>query len=229
MPLFQLTDEHRFPPCDLAEPNGLLAIGGDLSPERLVVAYRNGIFPWFSEGDPILWWCTSPRLVLFPEEFRVSRRLARELRSPPFEIRFNSDFEQVIDRCAQNRTERGEDTWITIQMKNAYCALHEQGYCHSVESWQQDRLAGGLYGLYLDRVFFGESMFSDLSGGSKFALVALVNQLQNNQCGLIDCQMTTSHLVSFGAREVTGMEFQGLLKQFIQTTSPHGKWTSYEE
>ncbi len=229
MVLFQLTNEIRFPPPKLAEPNGLLAIGGDLEPARLIEAYRNGIFPWFSDGDPVLWWFTSPRLVLFPNEFRISKRLAREIRKDLFTIRFDTDFEQIIDKCGSCRTDNGEETWITSEMKDAYCTLHDLGFCHSVECWQNKTLVGGLYGLYLDRIFFGESMFSDISNGSKFALVALVRKLIDTGCKVIDCQMTTAHLLSFGAREISGEDFQDLLRRYIKNTVSHGKWNNHEE
>lgn len=229
MPVFQLTDNIIFPHPDLAEDSGLLAVGGDLSPERLITAYRNGIFPWYSEGDPILWWFTSPRLVLFPDELRVSKRLARTIRKHPFEISFDHDFEQVIHNCASNRTEIGEETWIVGEMQNAYIELHRRGYCHSVECWLGDEIAGGLYGLRIDKVFFGESMFTRITDGSKIAFVALVEHLKNLGVELIDCQMTTQHLLRFGAREVDGKTFQQLLGKLIQSTNPDGRWTNEQK
>jgi leucyl/phenylalanyl-tRNA--protein transferase len=229
MSVFQLTDTIRFPPPQLAEPNGLLAIGGDLQPTRLVEAYRQGIFPWFSDGDPLLWWHPSPRLVLFPEELKIAKRFARELRKSPFTIRFDGDFEQVIEECAHSRTSKGEATWITLEMREAYIKLHKLGYCHSVECWQDGRLAGGLYGIALDRVFFGESMFTKVTNASKFALVALVEKLLKKGFRLIDCQMTTPHLVSLGAREISGAVFQDLLKRYIRTVQPGGIWNQNEK
>lgn len=224
MPVFQLTEKIVFPRPDLAEENGLLAIGGDLSPERLIVAYRSGIFPWYSQNDPILWWCTSPRLVIFPHEFRVSRRLQRDIRKPLYRITADRAFEQVITACARVRTERQEQTWISTAMHDAYCRLHRLGYAHSIECWQGDQLAGGLYGVALGRVFFGESMVTILKNGSKLALAALVDCLKLKNFALIDCQMTTDHLVGFGAREVSRQEFQRLLNEHIKTLSPDGAW-----
>ena len=224
MALFQLTSEIIFPPPFLADENGLLAFGGDLQPARLVAAYRSGIFPWFSPGDPILWWFLDPRLVLFLEEFRVSRRLARELRTSRFRVTFDQAFKQVMASCAEVRLEKGEGTWISKEMLAAYCRLHDLGYAHSVECWQGEVLVGGLYGIALDRIFFGESMFTRVGNGSKVALAALVKRLKSANFQLIDCQMTTRHLVSFGAREIAGTEFLDQLQSFIQTTVPDGKW-----
>lgn len=221
---FLLSDEHVFPSPLLADANGLLAIGGDLHPARLVAAYRKGIFPWFMEEEPILWWFLNPRLVLFLNEFKVSRRLARVIRTGKFRITIDQDFSQVMKSCARIRSENGEPTWINEQMFNAYCHLHDLGYAHSVECWQDDMLAGGLYGIALDRIFFGESMFTRVSNGSKIALVALVERLRAAHFQCIDCQMTTQHLLSFGAREISGTEFLDQLQLFIQTTDPSGKW-----
>lgn len=226
MPVFQLTESILFPHPDLAEASGLLAVGGDLSPERLVTAYSNGIFPWYSEGDPILWWFTSPRLVLFPEELSVPRRLARTIRKRPFQICFDRDFEQVIHNCASSRTKMGEETWIVDEMQRAYIELYKRGYCHSVECWQGDILAGGLYGVRIDKVFFGESMFTRITNASKIAFVALVEHLKRLGVQLIDCQMTTEHLLRFGAREVEGHTFQQLLHKHIQSSKPDGRWTN---
>jgi len=224
MSLFQLTDEIIFPQPSLADKNGLLAIGGDLHPDRLVAAYRSGIFPWFSPGDPLLWWFVDPRLVIFLTEFKISRRLARDIKQGRFRVTYDRAFARVIASCAQIRQEEGEGTWIGGQMQNAYCRLHELGYAHSVECWQGDILAGGLYGIALDRIFFGESMFTRVSNGSKVALAALVSRLNKMNFHLIDCQMTTHHLLSFGAREISGTEFLDQLKLSIQTTVPGGKW-----
>jgi leucyl/phenylalanyl-tRNA--protein transferase len=224
MPIFFLNDSGTFPHPDLAEENGLLAVGGDLSPERILSAYRLGIFPWFSEGDPLLWWFTSPRLVLFPEEFRIPKRLQRYRKKVNITITFDTCFEQVITACAQTRLKRNEDTWLVEEMQQAYSQLHEMGFCHSVECWQNNELVGGLYGLSLDQVFFGESMFSTISNGSKFALVELVAYLKKAQYRLIDCQMKTDLLLSFGAKEITGKEFQNCLLNYIKKTTPDGKW-----
>jgi leucyl/phenylalanyl-tRNA--protein transferase len=226
MPVFQLTDRIMFPHPDLAEDNGLLAVGGDLSTKRLIAAYRHGIFPWYSEGDPVLWWFTSPRLVLIPDELTIPKRLARKIRQKPFEVSFDRDFGQVIDACATNRTDLGKETWILEEMKMAYIELHKQGYAHSVECWQGSTLAGGLYGLCLDKVFFGESMFTQITDASKIALIALVEHSKQKGIELIDCQMTTRHLLRFGAREVDGQYFQGLLDKLIQSTTPDGTWNN---
>ncbi len=212
MPIFQLTDDPVFPHPSLAEDNGLLAVGGDLSVERLVAAYSQGIFPWYSEGEPPLWWFTDPRLVIFPAEFKVSKRLARSLRNTAFQISFDQDFDKVISSCAAVRSENGEGTWISTDMQKAYKELHQAGYAHSVECRLDGKLAGGLYGVKLGKVFFGESMFTRISNGSKAALVALVTHLQQQGTALIDCQMTTDHLVTFGAREIEGTEFRRLLQ-----------------
>ena len=224
MPIFRLTNQIRFPPPDFAEENGLLAIGGDLSPKRLLNAYCQGIFPWYGEGDPILWWFTSPRLVLFPHEFRIPRRLTRYARNSDVTITRDRAFAHVIENCATVRTETGDNTWITPAMQAAFIELHRLGFAHSIECWQDDRLVGGLYGVTLDRVFFGESMFSRTSCGSQFALIALVNYLKREKFKLIDCQMTTNHLLRFGAREINGKEFQGLLKENIRKIVPHENW-----
>ena len=224
MPVFQLTRHNHFPHPDFAEENGLLAIGGDLSPARLLCAYRQGIFPWYAEGDPILWWFTSPRLVLFPDEFKIPKRLARYARKTQIEVTRDCAFAQVIRNCATVRTETGDKTWITEQMQAVYIELHRLGFAHSIECWQQDRLVGGLYGLALDRVFFGESMFSRTNCGSQYALIELVDFLKSENFELIDCQMTTNHLLRFGAREISGKEFQILLKENIRDISPHENW-----
>ncbi len=224
MPIFRLTSQIRFPHPEFAEDNGLLAIGGDLSPKRLLSAYCQGIFPWYGEGDPILWWFTSPRLVLFPEEFRIPRRLVRYARNSNITITRDQAFIQVIENCATVRTETGDSTWITPAMQAAFIELHRLGFAHSIECWQGGRLVGGLYGVALDRVFFGESMFSRTSCGSQYALIALVNYLKREKFKLIDCQMTTNHLLRFGAREISGKEFQNLLKENIRKIVPHENW-----
>jgi len=229
MPVFQLTDQVRFPHPELAEENGLLAVGGDLRPQRLLEAYRQGIFPWYSENDPILWWFTSPRLVIFPEEFRVSRRLARYFRNTRLDFSINRAFDRVITACAFSRTRKGEDTWITSEMMSAFSNLHHLNYAHSVECWENDQLVGGLYGVALGKVFFGESMFSNVANASKYALIHLVDFLSENGYRLIDCQMTTAHLVSLGGREIPGKAFQHQLKKHIKTTTSDGAWPHEEK
>jgi leucyl/phenylalanyl-tRNA--protein transferase len=202
MPVFTLSKRLSFPPPHLAIKEGLLAVGGDLSPERLLLAYRNGIFPWYSPGEPILWWSPDPRLVLYPDELRISRSLHKVIKRKTFQITFDKSFDSVIQACADAKRSYGEGTWITDEMKAAYCELHRQGYAHSAEAWQGDTLVGGLYGLAIGRAFFGESMFSRVSNASKVAFVTLVENLKRLKFSLIDCQVRTDHLIRFGAREV---------------------------
>jgi leucyl/phenylalanyl-tRNA--protein transferase len=213
-----------FPPIEkaLKSPNGLLCAGGDLSPERLLDAYSHGIFPWFSEGDPILWWSPDPRMVLFPGELKVSRSLRRTLARDVFETRFDTAFGEVIDACAAPRAGQS-GTWILPEMAAAYTALHEQGVAHSVESWREGELVGGLYGISLGRVFFGESMFSREADASKVALVRLVERLRAQGVELIDCQQATAHLASLGAREIGRAEFAKRVQDSIQYPS---RWPS---
>lgn len=226
MPVFRLTRQVVFPPPELAEESGLLAVGGDLSSERLIAAYSRGIFPWYGEGDPILWWFTSPRLVLFPAELRITRRLARYVRNTGLQVTVDKAFAEVIGMCADIRTDARRETWISTDMQQAYIRLHHLGYAHSVECWSDGSLAGGLYGVALDRVFFGESMFSTISNASKIALIHLVAHLRERSFRLIDCQMTTQHLLLLGAREITGERFSELLRRYIQSTAPDGNWTN---
>ncbi len=216
MPIFQLNDSTEFPHPAQAEDNGLLAVGGDLSVARLLSAYSQGIFPWYSENEPPLWWFTDPRLVIFPHEFHISKRLARTLRNTAFRTTMDADFAQVIKSCATTRMQNNEGTWISPEMTEAYIALHHEGYAHSVECWQGGKLAGGLYGVQIGNVFFGESMFTKISNASKVALVALMEYVREQNIQLIDCQMTTNHLLSFGAREISGAKFSSLLKRCIR-------------
>ncbi|PID77632.1 MAG: leucyl/phenylalanyl-tRNA--protein transferase [Deltaproteobacteria bacterium] len=224
MTIFRLSAEPIFPDPEQAEENGLLAVGGDLSPARLLAAYSQGIFPWYSEGEPILWWFTSPRLVLFPEKIKISSRLARYYRKPLFRVSMDTAFEQVIQTCAEIPRADGGGTWLTKEMRAAYIELYQMGFAHSVECWDGDTLAGGLYGVSLDRVFFGESMFSRQSNGSKIALIALADHLQKKGVALIDCQMTTSHLLRMGAEEIPGRTFSRLIRENIGTIWPDGCW-----
>jgi len=224
MPVFQLTNDIIFPAPNFAEPDGLLAIGGDLSAPRLITAYRQGIFPWFSEGDPILWWSPAPRLVLFPEQFHLPRRLGRTIRKQLFQVSTDTAFADVISSCASLRKESGEGTWITEEMKDAYIHLFELGFAHSVECWLEGELAGGLYGVCLDRIFFGESMFSRKTDASKIALATLARYAEKIGIRAIDCQMSTAHLLRFGSREIEREEFQEILERFIQTIVPQKKW-----
>ena len=216
MAIFQLNNTPVFPKPELAEKNGLLAIGGDLSVKRLLAAYSQGIFPWYSEGDPILWWYTDPRLVLFPHEFYISKRFARTLRNTSFRTSFDMAFEDVIHSCADVRRKEEEGTWISPEMQEAYIELHQAGFAHSVECWQEENLAGGLYGVQIGKVFFGESMFTHQSNASKVALASLVEHLKQQDIQLIDCQMTTNHLLSFGAKEISGRQFSKLLNTHIK-------------
>lgn len=214
-----------FPPLAsaLAEPNGLLAAGGDLSPQRLIEAYRSGIFPWFNAGEPILWWSPDPRMVLIPGELKISRSLNKVLKKGGYEIRFDSAFGQVMQACAAPR-KRQAGTWIHPDMITAYTTLHQMGLAHSVETWIDDELAGGLYGIALGRMFFGESMFSRVPDASKIAFVHLVKQLERWNFSLIDCQMKTAHLASLGAREIPREEFSQRLKELVNCPGLVEKW-----
>ena len=211
-----LTGNAPFPPVEraLRSPNGLLAAGGGLSAPRLLEAYRHGIFPWFSPGDPILWWSPDPRMVLIPGEFKISRSLSKVLRNAAYEVRCDTAFEQVMRGCAAPRGGH-HGTWIQEDMIAAYCALHEMGHAHSVETWMDGKLVGGLYGVSIGRMFYGESMFSHASNASKIALAHLSGQLDRWQFGMIDCQMNTAHLASLGAREIPRSEFIARLQELI--------------
>lgn len=203
-----------FPPVELAmnEPNGLLAAGGDLSVERLVNAYRHGIFPWYAPGQPILWWCPAPRTVVYPENLHISRSMRKLIRQGRKIVTFDQDFPAVIKACAAPRRD-ADGTWITTEMQDAYIALHQAGIAHSVEVWEQEQLVGGLYGVALGKVFFGESMFSKASNASKLGFITLVEQLQHWGVELIDCQMPTDHLFSLGAQSMPRDAFLQALTQ----------------
>ena len=224
MPVFQLTDKLIFPSPELATEDGLLAVGGDLSRDRLLAAYREGIFPWYNEGDPILWWSPEPRMVLFPNEFRPSRSLRRLGRSGRFEMRMDTAFDDVIVACASVPRPGQDGTWITAAMERAYCDLHDAGYAHSVECWEGGRLVGGLYGVSLGRCFFGESMFSKVSNTSKLASWALAAQLVRWDFSLIDCQIYTEHIAGLGARPIHREEFQHLLHIGLEAETRRGRW-----
>ena len=211
------------PEYALQEPDGLLAVGGSLSPKRLLSAYRKGIFPWYSAGQPILWWSPDPRTVLFPERIKVSRSLRKTLKKKLFHVTMDRNFSTVVQRCSEPR--RGQKgTWITPEMGTAYNKLHQLGYAHSVETWYEDKLVGGLYGVAIGRVFYGESMFSRTSDASKIALVALTTQLQRWDFALIDCQAHTEHLVSLGAEAIPRRYFIELLERLCPLTGKQGKW-----
>ena len=205
------------PPSRLAlrEPNGLLAVGGSLTPEWLVHAYRAGVFPWYSEGQPILWWTPDPRAVLFPDEFRRSRSLRKSILNRGFETRLDTAFEDVVAACAQPRR-RDSGTWITPAMHESYLELHRQGLAHSVETWREDQLVGGLYGVTLGRVFFGESMFTQATDASKVALARLIDECRTRGVGLIDCQMATDHLASLGSRCIPRAQFESMLEELCE-------------
>ena len=220
-----LDKDDPFPPVAkaLQEPNGLLAASADLRVARLVDAYRQGIFPWYSEGQPVLWWSPDPRMVLFPGEFRMSRSLRKRLRRRDYAIRTDVAFDAVIRACAAPRS--GQlGTWITEDMIAAYGALHRHGMGHSVETWIDNELAGGLYGVAIGGMFYGESMFAHASDASKIALAHLVRQLARWNYGMIDCQMQTAHLASFGAREIPRAEFMRRLKELVNYAAGPGKW-----
>lgn len=227
MPVYRLPRDLVFPPPELSEPDGLLAVGGDLSVKRLLLAYSMGIFPWYSDESPILWWSPDPRLVLFPSELHVSRSLRQTLRKGIYRVTFDSAFERVIRACAERHENTKGDTWITNAMIEAYLRLHRAGYAHSVESWTADgELAGGLYGVSLGTVFFGESMFAKKSDASKVAFVTLVDRLCRQSCSVIDCQMTTHHLQRFGAREISRKDFLQLLHEGVAMPMRGGSWAS---
>ncbi len=224
MPLFRLSEDLVFPPPQFALEDGLLAVGGDLSVDRLLLAYQTGIFPWYSEGDPLLWWSPDPRMVLFPEELHVSRRLQRVLKKGEFEITLDTAFDRVIHACGEIRGPGRDGTWITPDMEEAYCALHEAGYAHSVEAWKDGDLAGGLYGVSLGACFFGESMFTHVPNASKAAFARFVQQLTAWDFSLIDCQMHTPHLARFGAREIPRKRFLGLLREGLNAKTRKERW-----
>jgi leucyl/phenylalanyl-tRNA--protein transferase len=224
MAVFALTEEIAFPSPEHAEENGLLAVGGDLSPERLLLAYSMGIFPWYSEGQPILWWSPDPRLVLFPDELKVSRSLGKTIKKNLFRVTMDTAFDEVIASCAGVHRREDGGTWLTGEMVEAYRTLHRLGFAHSVECRQEETLSGGLYGVALGRAFFGESMFSLRSDASKVALVALVEELKDRAFEIIDCQVSTMHLMRMGAREIPREEFLRILSKSIGKAAPSGKW-----
>ena len=214
MPLFVLDKEINFPQVDLAEPDGLLAIGGDLSEERLLSAYRKGIFPWY-EGSHILWWCPDPRFVLFPENLHISKSMRTLLNQRRFEFTLNQAFPQVISQCKTVPRKGQQGTWINDDVKRAYISLHKMGYAHSAEAWKDGQLVGGLYGIRMGKVFFGESMFSRESNASKYVFIKYVEQLRSEGVALIDCQVYTQHLESLGARMVPRKKFISLLSKLL--------------
>lgn len=214
MPLFALDKQLVFPPVHLSEPDGLLAMGGDLSIDRLLLAYRNGIFPWY-EGDHILWWCPDPRFVLFPDELKISKSMKSLLKRNAFEFTINKAFVEVIDSCRTVSRKAQDGTWISDDVKRAYTSLHQLGYAHSAEVWQNGDLVGGLYGIRMGKIFFGESMFSKVSNASKYAFIRYVQQLKAEGIQLIDCQVYTEHLESLGACMIGRQRFISLLHEFL--------------
>jgi leucyl/phenylalanyl-tRNA---protein transferase len=224
MPVYRLSAEPVFPDPELAEPDGLLAMGGDLSTERLLSAYRSGIFPWYGQGDPILWWSPDPRLMLEPGRIVISKSLARTLRKKLFRITIDTAFENVIERCAGAARRGQPGTWIVPDMRAAYLRLHRAGFAHSIEAWQDGQLAGGLYGVSLGRAFFGESMFTEHRDASKVCLAWLAALLRAWKFDCIDCQVTTAHLLRMGAVEIERAVFLERLRQALQAPDRTGPW-----
>lgn len=226
MPIYRLNEEILFPAPDQAEQNGLLAFGGDLGAERLLLAYRMGIFPWYGPGQPILWWSPDPRWIVEPEELHISRRLRQVLKKGVFRVTFDQAFKEVIHACAVVRRKGQRGTWITAEMEKAYTRLHEMGFAHSVESWFQGKLAGGMYGVSLGRSFFGESMFFYETDASKVALVTLVLRLRQWGFRLIDAQVTTPHLESLGAKRIPRPLFLERLEEALAYPTLRGSWNT---
>jgi leucyl/phenylalanyl-tRNA--protein transferase len=226
MPVFRLNEALNFPPVELSEANGFLAVGGDLEPERLIMAYANGIFPWFGEDQPILWWSPDPRLVVFPEKLHVSRSMRQILKQKIFAVTYDRCFREAITACRASRREEGE-TWITEAMVDAYCRLHDQGIAHSVEAWHNGELAGGLYGVALGGCFFGESMFTKVSNASKAAFITLTRALQARGFLLIDCQVDSPHLQSLGAELMPRKIFLDIMTSALQKPAQTGSWVGW--
>ena len=228
MPIYELTDQVVFPPPDHAEPEGLLAIGGDLQVERLLLAYRMGIFPWYSEDQPILWWSPDPRLILEPQSLHITKRLRQTLHQKRFRVTFDLAFHQVIQSCATVSRKRGPGTWITPEMQAAYLSLHDAGFAHSVESWFEGEVVGGMYGVCIGKCFFGESMFFIQTDASTVAFVTLMNHLRAWNFHMLDAQITTSHLIGFGAREISRGEFLHRLERALAYPTRKGRWVTGE-
>ena len=221
-----ISSSDEFPPLEFAlrEPNGLLCAGGDLSPQRIIRAYRQGIFPWYSRGEPVLWWSPNPRMVLVPSEFNLTRSLRKTLRSGNYRVQFDSHFPAIIRACARTPRKGQTGTWITAEMQAAYGTLFELGHAHSVETWVNDKLVGGLYGLAIGKMFYGESMFSHATDASKIAIAHLARFLDTQGFGLIDCQMNTPHLASLGAREISRQAFISQLNGLTAIPPENGRW-----
>lgn len=224
MPIFRLVEDIVFPPPDYADPSGLIAVGGDLSSDRLLEAYRVGIFPWYSEDQPILWWSPDPRLVLDLDQFKISRSLGKTLRRRVFQVTFDRVFEEVIAACATVPREDQSGTWITPEMREAYIRLHGLGYAHSVEAWLEGKLVGGLYGVSLGKAFFGESMFHRHTDASKVALAILVEKLRSWSFHFIDAQMSTEHMCRLGGQEISRRIFLKKLQSALRHPTKRGKW-----
>lgn len=224
MPIYRLSKEIAFPDPRLADPQGIIAVGGDLSPERLLLAYSVGIFPWYSKGQPIIWWSPEPRMILLPEEFHLGRSLQKELKRGSFEVKADQKFSEVISRCSNKKRPGQRSTWITSEMKKAYETLHQLGFAHSFEAYQDGKLVGGLYGVSLGSAFFGESMFADAPDASKVAFAIAVKEMVSWGFDLIDCQVHTEHLARFGAKEVPREEFLTRLSASLEKPTLRGKW-----
>lgn len=227
MPIYRLVEEVVFPPPEYADPSGLLAVGGDLSPERLLEGYRVGVFPWYSDDQPILWWSPDPRFVLELNDFKVSRSLRKTINRGIFKVSFDRAFEDVIRTCAAVPRDGQAGTWITAEMQAAYIKLHRMGFAHSVESWLEGELVGGLYGVSLGRAFFGESMFHHKGDASKIALAALVEKLKTWEFDFIDAQMATEHLTRLGAKELPRRIFLRRLRSAVRHPTKNWKWSEY--
>jgi len=225
MPVYQLDDSLWFPAPEFAWNDGILAVGGDLSIERLLLAYRMGIFPWFNEGEPILWWSPNPRYVIFPDKLKVSKSMRKVLRNEEFQVTYDTDFRAVISNCRNTRRDDTFGTWITKDMVEAYCNLHQSGYAHSVEVWKEGELVGGLYGIALGKFFFGESMFSKVNNASKTGFIQLVRNLELNEFELIDCQQGTPHLISLGAEPIPRNTFLDKISSINDANTMKGLWT----
>jgi leucyl/phenylalanyl-tRNA--protein transferase len=224
MSYYFLDEQLYFPPVSRASSEGIVAIGGDLSEERLFLAYQSGIFPWFSEGEPIIWWSPDPRFVLYPSQIKVSKSMQQLFRKQVFEVTFDKDFEQVILNCKEIKRKGQRGTWITDEMVEAYCRLHRKGFAHSVEVWQEHTLVGGLYGLSLGNCFFGESMFAKVSNASKYGFITLTKRLEQKGFSFIDCQVHTEHLESLGATFISRKNFLHQLQEALKQTTLQGDW-----
>lgn len=221
---YWIPEDLVFPRPEWADASGLLGVGGDLRPERVMLAYAHGIFPWYSDGQPILWWSPDPRMVLYPPDLVIQRSLRKRIAQEPYRLTMDTAFEAVIDRCATVPRPMQDGTWITREMRDAYVELHRLGHAHSVEAWQGDRLVGGLYGVALGSAFFGESMFAEAKDASKIAFVAFIRQLECWGCTVVDCQVYTEHLARFGAVEVPRSAFLRDIQTARHGTLPSGRW-----